>query len=125
MISQALNELMMQSDDIFVMGHAYPDMDAMGACLGLRRIATMNGKKCWIVLDKDNLHSDVLRLLKALDQYPAIKGSIISPKDALEKVQKSSLLIMCDHSKPSISISPELYEKMQNRVMVMDHHRRS
>lgn len=124
MISQALNELMMQSDDIFVMGHAYPDMDAMGACLGLRRIATMNGKKCWIVLDKDNLHSDVLRLLKALDQYPAIKGSIISPKDALEKVQKNSLLIMCDHSKPSISISSELYEKMQNRVMVMDHHRR-
>lgn len=66
----------------------------------------------------------MLRLLKALDQYPAIKGSIISPKDALKKVQKNSLLIMCDHSKPSISVSPELYEKMQNRVMVMDHHRR-
>lgn len=124
MISQALTELMMQSDDIFVMGHAYPDMDAIGACLGIRRIAAMNGKKCWIVLDRENLHSDVQRLLKALNQYPAIKGSIISPAGALEKAKRNSLLIMCDHSKPSISISPELYDRMQNRVMVMDHHRR-
>ena len=48
MISQALQELMSQSDDIFVMGHARPDMDSIGACLGLRRIAKMNGKQCWL-----------------------------------------------------------------------------
>lgn len=50
MISQALQELMSQSDDIFVMGHARPDMDSIGACLGIRRIAKMNGKQCWLVL---------------------------------------------------------------------------
>ncbi|SEM33449.1 c-di-AMP phosphodiesterase, consists of a GGDEF-like and DHH domains [Ligilactobacillus sp. WC1T17] len=124
MISQALNELMAQADQVFVMGHAYPDMDSLGACLGLRRIAAMNNKSCWIVLDDTNLHSDVKRLIKELNQYPAIKGAIISPKDALEKAQKNSLLIMCDHSKPSISVAPELYQKLQNRVMVIDHHRR-
>lgn len=31
---------------------------------------------------------------------------------------------MVDHSKPSISISAELYQRLQNRVMVIDHHRR-
>ncbi|KRL01648.1 phosphoesterase, DHH family protein [Liquorilactobacillus capillatus DSM 19910] len=124
MISQALQELMSQADQVFVMGHKQPDMDSVGACLGIRRIAAMNKKKCWIVLDKDNLHSDVQRLMEELEQYPDIKGKIISTEEALEKTTEQSLLIMVDHSKPSISASKELYTKLINRVMVIDHHRR-
>ncbi|WP_270518400.1 DHH family phosphoesterase [Ligilactobacillus salivarius] len=124
MISQALQELMNQSDDIFVMGHARPDMDSIGACLGIRRIAKMNGKQCWLVLDTDNLHSDIQRLLDEIDNYPDIKESIISPEEALQKATKKSLLLMLDLSKPSISMSPELYDQLKNRVIIIDHHRR-
>ena len=124
MISQALQELMSQSDDIFVMGHARPDMDSIGACLGIRRIAKMNGKQCWLVLDTDNLHSDIQRLLNEIDNYPDIKESIISPEEALQKATKKSLLLMLDLSKPSISMSPELYDQLKNRVIIIDHHRR-
>lgn len=124
MISQALQELMSQSDDIFVMGHARPDMDSIGACLGIRRIAKMNGKQCWLVLDTDNLHSDIQRLLGEIDNYPDIKESIISPEEALQKATKKSLLLMLDLSKPSISMSPELYDQLKNRVIIIDHHRR-
>ena len=124
MISQALQELMSQSDDIFVMGHARPDMDSIGACLGIRRIAKMNGKQCWLVLDTDNLHSDIQRLLDEIDNYPDIKESIISPEEALQKATKKSLLLILDLSKPSISMSPELYDQLKNRVIIIDHHRR-
>lgn len=124
MISQALQELMSQSDDIFVMGHARPDMDSIGACLGIRRIAKMNGKQCWLVLDTDNLHSDIQRLLDEIDNYPDIKESIISPEEALQKATKKSLLLMLDLSKPSISMSPELYDQLKNRVIIIDHHSR-
>ena len=124
MISQALQELMSQSDDIFVMGHARPDMDSIGACLGIRRIAKMNGKQCWLVLDTDNLHSDIQRLLDEIDNYPDIKESIISPEEALQKATEKSLLLMLDLSKPSISMSPELYDQLKNRVIIIDHHRR-
>ena len=124
MISQALQELMSQSDDIFVMGHARPDMDSIGACLGIRRIAKLNGKQCWLVLDTDNLHSDIQRLLDEIDNYPDIKESIISPEEALQKATKKSLLLMLDLSKPSISMSPELYDQLKNRVIIIDHHRR-
>ena len=124
MISQALQELMSQSDDIFVMGHARPDMDSIGACLGIRRIAKTNGKQCWLVLDTDNLHSDIQRLLDEIDNYPDIKESIISPEEALQKATKKSLLLMLDLSKPSISMSPELYDQLKNRVIIIDHHRR-
>ena len=124
MISQALQELMSQSDDIFVMGHARPDMDSIGACLGIRRISKMNCKQCWLVLDTDNLHSDIQRLLDEIDNYPDIKESIISPEEALQKATKKSLLLMLDLSKPSISMSPELYDQLKNRVIIIDHHRR-
>lgn len=124
MISQALNELMSDSDQIFVQGHTRPDMDSLGACFGIRRIAQMNNKKCWIVLDKEKVHSDIQRLLEATKKYPEISDSIITPSEALSKTTDSSLLIMVDHSKPSISISQDLYEKMNQKVVIIDHHRR-
>jgi len=124
MISQTLIELMNQSDQVFVQGHHQPDMDAVGACLGIRRIAQMNGKQCWIVLDEQNLHSDIQRLLDQLKLDDTIESAIISPAEALEKATDQSLLVMVDHSKPSISMSQPLYERLENRVMIIDHHRR-
>ena len=124
MISQTLQELMNQSDQIFVQGHRQPDMDAVGACLGIRRIAEMNGIQCWIVLDEQNVHSDIQRLLDQLKSDENIESAIISPEEALEKATYQSLLIMADHSKPSISMSQALYERLENRVMIIDHHRR-
>lgn len=124
MISQALQELMAQSDQLFVMGHINPDMDSIGACLGIRRIAEMNGKECWIVIDDEHPHSDVQRLMHEIDNYQTIKDHIISPVEALEKATNNSLLVMVDHAKRGITISPELYDKMQNRLVIIDHHRR-
>lgn len=124
MISQALAELMKQADQVFVVGHKHPDMDSIGACLGLRRIAAMNDKKCWMVIDTTNVHSDIQRLMEVVDKYPQIRGTIVSEAEALNKATDKSILIMVDHSKPSISMGPKLYERLHDRVVVIDHHRR-
>lgn len=124
MISQAIDELMDESDQIFVEGHTRPDMDSIGACLGIRRIAKMNNKQCWIVLDKEKVHSDIQRLLEATKNYPEISESIITPEEALEKATNNSLLVMVDVSKPSITISEKLYSRLKERVVIIDHHRR-
>lgn len=124
MISQALKELMAQSDQLFVMGHLRPDMDSIGACLGVRKIAEMNNKQCYIVLDNEEIHSDIQRLLEELGDYPEIKEKIISTEEALRKVTDNSLLIMVDHSKPSMAASYRMYEQLQNKLMIIDHHRR-
>ncbi|UQS87250.1 DHH family phosphoesterase [Nicoliella spurrieriana] len=124
MTSQALQEIMKESDQIFVQGHQRPDMDAIGACFGIRRIAKMNNKKCWIVVDQSQLHTDVKRLIETSKDYPEIYDSIITPEEALQKATDDSLLIMVDHSKPSMSISSDLYERLSNRVVIIDHHRR-
>lgn len=124
MISQALKELIDQADQLFVMGHKKSDMDSLGACLGIRRIAEMNGKECWIVVDDEQQHSDIQRLMREVDNYQNIKDHIISPSEALEKATANSLLVMVDHAKESITISPALYDQLQNRLVIIDHHRR-
>lgn len=124
MISQALRELISQADQLFVMGHKNPDMDSLGACLGIRRIAEMNGKECWIVVDDEHQHSDIRRLMREIDNYQGIKDHVISPEAAINKATSNSLLVMVDHAKESITISPALFEKLQNRLVIIDHHRR-
>src|SRR5690606_34809626 len=38
-ISHALKELMLESDQVVIMGHKFPDMDAIGASIGVSKIA--------------------------------------------------------------------------------------
>src|SRR5690606_16726273 len=42
-ISHALRELIQDSDRVFVMGHKSPDMDSIGASVGVRKMVAMNG----------------------------------------------------------------------------------
>lgn len=123
-ISHAFSELMHQSDQIFVVGHATPDMDSMGACLGIRRIAEMNNQECWIVLDQEKVHSDIARLVQQFKNYQSIDKHVITPAEAVEKATDKSLLVMVDHSKVSISMAPDLYKRLKNRTVIIDHHRR-
>ncbi len=124
MISQALQELFKQTDKIYVVGHGRPDMDSIGAALGIRRIAQMNGKDCYVVLDPSNLHSDVERLMERVAADPELANQMITPEAAVSGATDKSMLVMVDHSKPSITTAPDLYTKLQNRVVILDHHRR-
>ena len=124
MVAQALQELFKQTDKVFVVGHKRPDMDAVGASMGIRRIAQMNGKECYIVIDPDHLHSDVERLMGQVGQDPEVANAIVTPEAALSQATDQSLLILVDHSKPSISAAPDLYKRLAARTVIIDHHRR-
>ncbi|TPR12371.1 DHH family phosphoesterase [Apilactobacillus timberlakei] len=124
MISQALQEVFRESDQIFVQGHSQPDMDSIGACMGIHRLAQMNNKHCYIVIPEGTFHSDVQRLINKIQEDDELKDDVITPDEALQKATDNSLLIMVDHSKPSMSVSSKLYERLENKVMIIDHHRR-
>lgn len=124
MISQALQELFKESDTIFVQGHQQPDMDSVGAGLGIHRLAKMNNKHCYVVIPEGTFHSDVQRLIDKTKKDDELADDIITPDEALQLATDNSLLIMVDHSKPSMSVSEELYQRLSNKVMIIDHHRR-
>ena len=55
-ISHALKDLIQDSDQVFIMGHKNPDMDSIGAAIGVRKMAQMNKVEGYIVLDYDELN---------------------------------------------------------------------
>ncbi|MGK0552717.1 DHH family phosphoesterase [Enterococcus faecalis] len=122
-MSTALKGIFKESADVYVMGHRYPDMDALGSALGVARLATFNERQAWVVLDDNELLYDVERALEELKKYPQINQQIISPKEAMKRKTENSLLVMVDYHKPSLSISQELYERF-DKVVIIDHHRR-
>lgn len=124
MIAQALQELLKPVDQVFVMGHSHPDMDAIGAALGIRRIVAMNGRPCSVVVDQNHVHTDVARLMSQVAENPDIAQAIVTPEEAIEHITPNSMLVMVDHSKPSIAIAPKLYAHLANRTVIIDHHRR-
>ena len=124
MVSQALKDLMEEATEIIVMGHQFPDMDAIGGCLGIRRIANMNQKKAWIVTNENQFSHDIHKLMDVIREQKDLREDIITPEEALEKLTPNTLVILVDVSRPVIAAAPELLEKA-NKIVVIDHHRRS
>ena len=124
MVSQALKDLMEEASEIIVMGHQFPDMDAIGACLGIRRIANMNQKKAWIVTNENQYSHDIHKLMDVIQEQKTLREDIITPEEALEKLTPNTLVILVDVSRPVIAASPEVLEQA-NKIVVIDHHRRS
>ncbi|GGH80374.1 c-di-AMP phosphodiesterase-like protein [Pullulanibacillus pueri] len=122
-ISQALSELIRESDQVFVMGHKNPDMDAIGAAIGIMKMAEGNGKLSRVVIEPDNYGPGVIRLMDAIQENEELWAKFISNDDAVEFVTTNSLVVVVDTHKPSMTMEPRLLNKT-DRVVVIDHHRR-
>lgn len=124
-ISQALADLFDQADQVFVMGHKCPDMDSFGGALGVRRLAEMLGKPAWVVYEETGQeHSDIRLLLDQMATDASDENAILAPDDVIAQMTDQSLLVIVDHSKPSLSESKDVYEAMKDSVVIIDHHRR-
>ena len=124
MVSQAISELFKEADRVFVVGHANPDMDSVGSGIGVVKIARLHDVKANFVLDVNKTNYDVGRLVAKMQQTQDDQEMFISPETALESLTDKSMLVMVDHSKYSITYSKELYDRLRNRIIVIDHHRR-
>lgn len=122
-ISHALSDLIQDSDRVFVMGHKNPDMDSIGACVGVRKMVAMNGIEGDIIVNFDEVHGSVERLMNELEAKTDFYDRFITPDDALSKMTSKSLVIIVDTHKPSLVIDSRLLSKT-DKVVVIDHHRR-
>jgi len=120
-ISHALRDLMKESDKVIIMGHRYPDMDSMGAAVGVLKMAQVCGKEGYIVLEDDN--PSIHRMLQELEQHESIQKWIITPEQALSITNQRSLAIVVDTHKSSMVAEPKILQHT-GRIVVIDHHRR-
>lgn len=122
-ISHALRDLIQGSDKVFVMGHSHPDMDAIGAAIGVRKMAAMNNVEGFIVVNFEQLNGSVSRLMKELEERSSFYDSFISVEESLSQITANSLLVIVDTHKPSLVIDERLFSRV-DKVVVIDHHRR-
>ncbi len=121
-MANALSELVADATQIYIMGHSFADMDAVGAAAGLCCIARKRGKRAQVVIDLErNAAHPVLDRLRALPEYENV---FVSGSEAFLKMQPGALLIVVDTNRPDLVESPQVLESC-NRVAVIDHHRRA
>ena len=119
-IAHALKTLMSQSSKVFIMGHRNPDMDSLGASLGIHRVAASMGKESYIILDSYNeALISIAEDAKATGDY-----EFVSSDKALSLADETSLVVVVDTHRPGLVASMDVINKV-NRTVVIDHHRRA
>ena len=121
--AHALREIIMTHDKIFIMGHKLPDADAVGAALGIYRLARTFDKNTYIVMDKDCAAIrpiiDGMMNDSGTEEFP-----FITNEQALSLKDASSMLIIVDVNLPAMTECPELIKQIQT-IVVLDHHRQN
>ncbi|MPM41996.1 Cyclic-di-AMP phosphodiesterase GdpP [bioreactor metagenome] len=121
-MANALGELMSDARQVYIMGHSFADMDAVGAAAGLCCAARKLGKHPQVVIDLNhNAAEAVLEKLRSRAEYA---GVFVGGSEALLRMQPGALLIVVDTNRPDFVESPAVLEAC-NRVAVIDHHRRA
>jgi c-di-AMP phosphodiesterase-like protein len=120
-IANALRELIEQSEEVFIMSHAEPDLDSIGSALGIYRCAKFAGKNAFIVLDKSNVSVD--SLIQELQENEIYSELFIRIEDAMNRINKDTLLVVVDTHRPSFTEAPQLIDRAE-KIVVFDHHRR-
>lgn len=121
-VAHALEDLIKESKNVYIMGHANPDIDAMGSALGVYRIAKSLEKEAFIVTSTEGLtlHNFMIDISKQ-EEY---RNVFIDKDTAFDEITTDSLLIVVDTHKKTIVEAPELIDKT-DKVVIIDHHRRS
>lgn len=119
-IAHALKQLILESENVIIMGHMWPDMDSFGAAIGAYKIAEAFDKDVYIVLEQYNeALEEIYKQAESTENY-----ELISRAKAIEYCTENTLLIVVDTHRPNMTECPELLGIAGKRVII-DHHRLS
>jgi len=122
-LADTLVGLMKNSSNVLIMAHTDMDMDALGACLGVKAMADSIEKPAVIVYDSKLTERKTRGALTTMFSKEEMAKITIAPHDCLSKLKANTLVVICDVHKPSMTMYPRLLEEA-NKVVVIDHHRR-
>ena len=121
-ISNSIHEIIQESDEVFIMGHQNEDFDALGAALGVSRMARQLKKPVHIILSDFNTGiSKFTEGLKAKEGYSEL---FLPASRLLNITAERPVLFVVDTHIPHLTASPDLLDRIKD-IVVIDHHRRS
>ncbi|MDD6269663.1 MAG: DHH family phosphoesterase [Oscillospiraceae bacterium] len=117
----ALQEMIESADHIYIMGHRFGDLDAIGSACGMAGAIELMGKPASVVVRRRScLAGNLIEQMLSCANPP----KFIEPETAVLMANEKSLLIVVDTHNKDILESFELYRKIRN-VVVIDHHRKN
>lgn len=121
-LAHALVDLINESNKVFIMGHLNPDIDCLGAAVGIYKAVSLLEKGCFIILDNEN--NSIRPILEKIKEEEGYETAFISSRECIEKADKNSLLILVDvHNKGYVQNMNVV--DFFNKIVIIDHHRKS
>lgn len=119
--AHALREFMVSKDKVVVMGHKIPDVDSIGAGIGIYRAAKSLNKKTHIVVNNPTMSvRPIIQTFKDNPDYD--EHMFINSNEAKDIVDDNTVVVVVDTNKPSYTECEELLHKSKT-IVVLDHHR--
>ena len=119
--AHALREFMVSKDKVVVMGHKIPDVDSIGAGIGIYRAAKSLNKKTHIVVNNPTMSvRPIIQTFKDNPDYD--ENMFISSDEARDIVDDNTVVVVVDTNKPSYTECEDLLH-MSKTIVVLDHHR--
>lgn len=123
-MAQAIREAIADAQKVFIVGHKNMDFDCMGSSIGMSRMCAAYNKEVYIVSESGGIEQ---QLNEAMHQFaPVLKKRhhFITENEAMRLYEKNDLVFALDFHNPSHANAPDLI-KQAEKVIVIDHHRRS
>ncbi len=122
LFAKALRQLIEGGGDVFIMGHKNPDMDCLGAALGIATCVQHTRMRPFLVLSERN--DATADALNEMDRLGISDKLVITGPEALEMVKPNSVVVVVDTQRPMMTDCPALLDRVE-KLALIDHHRRS
>lgn len=122
--TQKLERLFEETNRVFISPHKYPDTDALGAAMGLLKMAHAFNKEAYIVLDQNTVDKTVAKIIQLMEyEYVTFLDYFITPNNAVDWITREDLLILVDHHSFGQTMNDKLPLQTKN-LAIIDHHRK-
>jgi len=111
-------------DNVIIMAHKTPDFDALGACVGIARLAlsVKSPDDIAVVMNPDDPNlMECFTLLKRLPEY---RYMFVDKTAAQDMIRTNTLLVCVDVNNPRNFEAEDIYKNCTN-LYIIDHHRQS
>ena len=119
-VAHTIESMIEDSKKVIIMGHQNADIDSLGSSMGMYRLAITMEKPAYIVAT--DLGMNLGKFVDTLKETE-YEEAIIDKKEALNIIDKDTLLIVVDTHKKTFVQVPELLTKT-DKIVVIDHHRK-
>lgn len=120
-VANALKDIILQSEQVLVMGHKMSDLDSVGSAVGMAAIVKALDRKVHIVIDENRtLAGNLIDWVKTEEGH---ENLFITPERAQQLVDYHTLLILVDNHTAKMAEDTYLCELCSKKVII-DHHRK-